>query len=564
MSEGSGRSVLTVRKTEAEGSRGMVVTKHADASAIGLDVLQAGGNAVDAAVAGAFAVGVAEPWSSGLGGGGYAVVAKSSGADVVAFPMQAPALATPDRYPLDGRGEVGGFLWPGVVDDANLSGWLAMAIPGAVAGLELLHRRHGQLPWREVVEPASALARNGSNLTWFEILQMGRYAAAARRHTELGSIYYADGGPPQSEVGELATLVQSDLANSLDALAHEGSAVFYQGDLGKVIVADCVANGGALRRDDLAQYRARVMTPLSVPYRDTMVITPGFGSAGPTTIETLNIFEQALSAPARTADGDRIHSFLWAARLAQADRFKYMGEHGFDDESGSALVSKAHAREHSTRIDPTCAPVTDGRGDPWAYMGPDRNLERRKGDTSTTHLCTADADGMFVSLTNTLGGSWGSEIVPRGTGIVWNNGMWWFDPRPGRPNSVRPRAFGLNNMTPAIVTRKERPLLAVGASGGRRITNCVSQIISHVVDHRMGAQDAIDAPRVDASTPWVTADARLAESVLEELSGRGWDVKLVPPIGSSAFASPVAITAGTEASLRGGADAFHSAEARGW
>ncbi|MCY3913952.1 MAG: gamma-glutamyltransferase, partial [Chloroflexi bacterium] len=154
--------------------------------------------------------------------------------------------------------------------------------------------------------------------------------------------------------------------------------------------------------------------------------------------------------------------------------------------------------------------------------------------------------------------------VPRGTGICWNDGMWWFDPRPGRPNSLRPRSFGLSNMTPAIVTRGGRPLLAVGASGGRRITNCVSQIISHVVDHRMGAQQAIDAPRIDASTPWVTADARLGDTVHEDLRARGWDVQVPPYPEQSAFASPVTILAGPDGSLRGGVDTFHSAEARGW
>ncbi len=558
------RSVLTLQKAEAHGSRGMVATKHPEASAIGLEVLQAGGNAVDAAVAAAFAVGVAEPWSSGIGGGGYGVVAGSSGADVVAFPMQAPALATPDRYPLDGREAVGGFLWPGVVDDANLIGWGAMAIPGAVAGLELLHQRHGKLPWRDLVEPAARLAREGSHLTWFDILQMGRHTAAARRHTELGRIYYPDGGPPQAEVAEQAVLVQPELADSLEAIARDGSATFYRGDLARAIAADSVASGGALRRDDLAQYQARLMDPLTTTYRDATVITPGPGGSGPTTIGTLNVFEQAYQGSTAVTDADRLHAFLWSARLAQADRFAHMGDPALVDAPWADLTGKAHARDQAAAIDPAHAPATDGPGDPWAYMAADRDLERQKGDTSTTHLCTADADGTLVSLTNTLGGAWGSEIVPRGTGIVWNDGIWWFDPRPGRPNSLRPRSFGLNNMTPAVITRNDRPLLAVGASGGRRITNCVSQLISHVVDHGMGAQAAIDAPRIDASTPWVTADGQLGDVVINDLKSRGWDVRSPPYPEQSAFASPVAILAGPDGSLRGGADTFHSAEARGW
>ncbi len=558
------RTQVSIQKSEVEGSRGLVATKHPEASAIGLDTLQAGGNAVDAAVAAAFAVGVAEPWSSGIGGGGYCVVAGPDGADVVAFPMQSPALATLDRYPLDGRGALGAFLWPGVVDDANLIGWSSMSIPGAVAGLALLHERHGRLPWRELVEPAVELARRGSRLTWFDLLQMGRHAAAGQRRAELGRVYYADGGPPRADVGEEPLLVQPDLADSLDAIARDGPDALYRGDLAKAIVDDCVANGGALRRDDLAQYRAWAMEPLETAYRDATVITPGPGCAGPTTAGTLNVFEQAYDGSGSQADADRLHAYIWASRLAQADRFQHMGDPDFVDAPWAELVGKSHAAAQAESIDPKRAPVSAGPGDPWAYMAADREMERLKGDSSTTHLCTADGDGMFVSLTNTLGGAWGAEIVPRGTGICWNDGMWWFDPRPGRPNSLRPRSFGLSNMTPAIVTRGGRPLLAVGASGGRRITNCVSQIISHVVDQQMGAQEAIDAPRIDASTPWVTADARLGDAVHEDLRARGWDVQVPPYPEQSAFASPVTILAGRDGSLRGGVDVFHSAEARGW
>ena len=229
MSGVDSRSALTLHKSEAQGSRGLVGTKHPEASGVGLDTLRAGGNAVDAAVAAAFAVGVAEPWSSGIGGGGYAVVAGPAGADVIAFPMQAPALATPDRYPLDGREGVGGFLWPGVVDDANLVGWSAMSIPGAVAGLALLHRRHGRLPWRTLVEPAVELARRGSRLTWFDLLQMGRHTAAARRHAELGRIYYADGGPAARRGGRDAAAGAAGACRQFGRRSPGGTGRFLPG-----------------------------------------------------------------------------------------------------------------------------------------------------------------------------------------------------------------------------------------------------------------------------------------------------------------------------------------------
>ncbi len=561
--EESARSQTRISKTEAVARRGMVASKHPEASRAGVEMLQAGGNAVDAAVAAALAVGVVEPWSSGIGGGGYALVARGADVQVVAFPMQAAESATPDRYPLDGRRAVGGFLWDGVVDDRNYHGYDSMAIPGAVAGLALLLAEHGRLPWKEVLRPAIDLARHGHDLTWHDSYAMGQNAAAARRNAELARIFYPAGAPPASEHFQPPRLRQPDLADSLDLLAREGPDAFYRGDIARQVAKDSEANGGPLRYADLAQYRARLAPPVAASYRGRTVCAPGPGCAGPTTVETLNIFSRVDAARRGHASPERLHAFMWASRLAQADRFAYMADPRRAPAPWSALVSPDYAADRCAQIDPTRAPADLPAGDAWAYERPDRAMERAKSASSTTHLCAADADGTLVSLTNTLGGAWGSEVVPRATGIVWNDGMYWFDPAPGRSNSVAPRAFGLNNMTPAIVLQDGRPFLAVGASGGRRITNCVCQLVSHVVDHGMGVQAAIEAPRVDASTPWVTVDGRFGEGVLAELRDRGWDVRVPPAPGNSAFASPTAILLGGDGLLHGGVDVFHSAAAQG-
>ena len=561
--EESARSQTRISKTEAVARRGMVASKHPEASRAGVEMLQAGGNAVDAAVAAALAVGVVEPWSSGIGGGGYALVARGADVQVVAFPMQAAESATPDRYPLDGRRAVGGFLWDGVVDDRNYHGYDSMAIPGAVAGLALLLAEHGRLPWKEVLRPAIDLARHGHDLTWHDSYAMGQNAAAARRNAALARIFYPAGAPPASEHFQPPRLRQPDLADSLDLLAREGPDAFYRGDIARQVAKDSEANGGPLRYADLAQYRARLAPPVAASYRGRTVCAPGPGCAGPTTVETLNIFSRVDAARRGHASPERLHAFMWASRLAQADRFAYMADPRRAPAPWSALVSPDYAADRCAQIDPTRAPADLPAGDAWAYERPDRAMERAKSASSTTHLCAADADGTLVSLTNTLGGAWGSEVVPRATGIVWNDGMYWFDPVPGRSNSVAPRAFGLNNMTPAIVLQDGRPFLAVGASGGRRITNCVCQLVSHVVDHGMGVQAAIEAPRVDASTPWVTVDGRFGESVLSELRNRGWDVRVPPAPGNSAFASPTAILLGGDGLLHGGVDVFHSAAAQG-
>ena len=561
--EQAARSQTRLSKTETVARRGMVASKHPEASRAGVEMLQAGGNAVDAAVAAALAVGVVEPWSSGIGGGGYALVARGADVQVVAFPMQAAESATPDRYPLDGRRAVGGFLWDGVVDDRNYHGYDSMAIPGAVAGLALLLAEHGRLPWKEVLRPAIDLARYGHDLTWHDSYAMGQNAAAARRSAALARIFYPAGAPPASEHFQPPRLRQPDLADSLDLLAREGPDAFYRGDIARQVAKDSEANGGPLRYADLAQYRARIAPPVAASYRGRTVCAPGAGCAGPTTVETLNIFSRVDAARRGHASPERLHAFMWASRLAQADRFAYMADPRRAPAPWSALVSPDYAADRCAQIDPTRAPADLPAGDAWAYERPDRAMERAKSASSTTHLCAADADGTLVSLTNTLGGAWGSEVVPRATGIVWNDGMYWFDPVPGRPNSVAPRAFGLNNMTPAIVLQDGRPFLAVGASGGRRITNCVCQLVSHVVDHGMGVQAAIEAPRVDASTPWVTVDGRFGESVLSELRNRGWDVRVPPAPGNSAFASPTAILLGGDGLLHGGVDVFHSAAAQG-
>ena len=557
------RTRLTIEKSEARGRRGMVATKHEAASAVGVDVLAAGGSAVDAAVAAALAVGVVEPWSSGIGGGGYAVVTGPELAEVVAFPMRSGSGATPDRYPRDGRANVSAFLWDGVVDDANIHGYRAMGVPGAVAGLGLLHERHGRLPWRDLVLPAVELARQGFELSWFDLMYMEGTAAAARRHPELQRNFYPNGEPPQSDHMERIQINQPELAATLDVLAEDGMEAFYRGDIAAAIADACAANDGVIERADLAAYRASVSPPLTTTYRGAEVLTPGPGCAGPTTIETLNIYEHAASAGMAHDDVERLHAYLWSSRLAFADRFEFMTDPERADAPWDALASKEYAATRAAAIDPNAPPPIPDAGDAWAYQDPARALERQKSETSTTHLCTADADGMLVSLTNTLGGAWGSEVVPGETGIAWNNGMFWFDPVPGRPNSVAPNRTGLNNMTPAIVRAPDGRTLAVGASGGRRITNCLTQLIAHVFDFGMGAQEAVAAPRLDASTPWVTVDPRFGDEAIANLRSRGWDVRVPIYPGRTAFASPAIILRDADGGLGAGVDIFHSASAEG-
>ena len=438
-----------------------------------------------------------------------------------------------------------------------------MGVPGAVAGLGLLHERHGRLPWRDLVLPAVELAREGCELSWFDLMYMEGTAAAARRHPELQRNFYPNGEPPQSDHMERIRITQPELAATLEVLAQDGVEAFYRGDIAAAIADACAANDGVIERADLAAYRASVSPPLTTTYRANEAHTPGPGCAGPTTIETLNIYERAASAGMAHDDVERLHAYLWSSRLAFADRFEFMTDPERADAPWDALASKEYAATRAAQIDADAPPPIPDAGDAWAYQDPSRALERQKLETSTTHLCTADADGMLVSLTNTLGGAWGSEVVPGETGIAWNNGMFWFDPVPGRPNSVAPNRTGLNNMTPTIVRAPDGRTLAVGASGGRRITNCLTQLIAHVFDYGMGAQDAVAAPRLDASTPWVTVDPRFGDESIDTLRSRGWDVRVPIYPGRTAFASPAIILRDADGGLGAGVDVFHTASAQG-
>ena len=240
------------------------------------------------------------------------------------------------------------------------------------------------------------------------------------------------------------------------------------------------------------------------------------------------------------------------------------------DVPWEGLVSEGYTQLRRESISPDELGKVE-HGDPWAFEDriPKEVLEASAPalDSGTTHLCAMDGDGNAVSLTNTIMAGFGSGIVPKGTGVVLNNGMMWFDPVPGRVNSIMPGKYPLNNMTPALVLDCDGPRLAVGASGGRRITNCVTQLIMKVVDYGMGPQEAIDSPRVDCSMPVTSVDPRFPDDVLDQLRSRGHDIYVIGDNhvqgGFASFASPVAILRDPDGGFRAGVDTFHSAHAQG-
>jgi len=563
-------TVTNLVKTEATASNGMVATKDPEATKAGLEMLKSGGNAVDAAVAACFAVGVVEPASSGIGGGGYLVYQMGQAGGVIGFPMRGPLSATPEMFQLTGAGAVGNFGWPAVTNNENIEGYRSIATPGAVAGLCEAHSRFGRLPLKDVLAPAVRLARDGFAPGWHNLYAMGTLAGMLFKYEELRRVLMPGGNMPLGDLSNPANLKQPELANILEAIGREGPDAYYKGDFAQTLTADIQANGGILSMDDLAQYKPFVWDKgLEFSYREYAVRVPPFASAGITSAMTLKLLDGFDLASMGHNSEEMLHTYITCARLAYADRFEYVADPEFAEVPWNGLVSDEYIARRRGEVTAQAASQFLP-GDPWVEEGrrPERVLaSSRPGfDNGTTHLCVIDGDGNAVSMTNTIMSGFGSGIIPKGTGVVMNNGMMWYDPEPGRVNSIAPGKFPLNNMTPALVMDSEGVKLAVGASGGRRITNCVTQQIIKILDFGMGPQAAIDSPRLDCSMPFTSVDPRYDAALLSALEGRGHTPRVIGggqvEAGFASFASPVAILRG-EDGLTAGVDSFHSAYAEG-
>ena len=563
-------TITRVVKEEARADSAMVAAKDIEATRAGLAMLESGGNAIDAAVAACLAVGVVEPASSGIGGGGYLVYQVGEQGGVIGFPMKGPLAAKPDMYELTGESATGSFGWPGVVDDANIEGFRSIATPGAVAGLCEAHRRFGKIPLTEVVAPAVRLARKGFSPNPFGLYQISGMGGMLFRYNELRRVLMPNGNMPGGDVVDRVVLKQPDLANVLEAIGKGGADAFYKGDIAAAITSDIRRNGGILSEDDMAQYKPLVWDKgLEFGYRGFTVRVPPFACAGTTSAMTLKLLDGFDIAAMGHNSVDMLHAYISCARLAYADRFQYLADPAFADVPWKGLLSDAYTARRRATIGDT-APAAYEAGDPWQEEGrqPDSVLpaSRPAVDNGTTHLCVMDGEGNAVSITNTIMSGFGSGIIPKGTGVIMNNGMMWFDPVPGRINSIAPGRLPLNNMTPALVMDGEGVRMAVGASGGRRITNCVTQQIVKVLDFGIGPQAAIDSPRVDCSAPYTCIDPRLDAQVQAGLEAKGHTLKPISEkfiqSGFTSFASPVAIVRSADG-VRAGVDTFQAAYAEG-
>jgi gamma-glutamyltranspeptidase/glutathione hydrolase len=534
----------------ATAPHGMVVSQEQHATRIGLDVLQRGGNAVDAAVAVGFALAVTLPKAGNIGGGGFMVVHLAARNEDVAIDYREAA-------PAATRADV--FLGPEGQADPNKSRdtGLGVGVPGTVAGLSLALERYGsgKFTLAELIAPAIRLARAGipvkDDLLDSLLLAQPRLA---QWPSSVSIFLKPDGAPP----GPGDILVQSDLADTLAAISRDGPRAFYVGPIADKIVAAVRGAGGVMVRGDLENYRPVIRKPVRGTYRDYDIVAMPPPSAGGTLlIEMLNILAGYPSAQVSDGSAAALHLQIEAMQLAYADRAAYLGDSDQVDVPLDWLISKDHAAELRALIDPRHArPARELRPDIAA-----------PGSGNTTHFSVIDQDGNAVANTYTLNFNYGVGLVAEGTGIMLNNELDDFAAKPGAPNAFgllggaanapAPDKRPLSSMTPTIVLKDGKPVLVTGAPGGSRIATTVLQVIVNALDGHKAIGDAVAAPRLHHQW-WpdeVVVEENFPAARIRALTALGHKVTVGPLFGSahSIEATPQGLTGAADLRARGAA-----------
>jgi gamma-glutamyltranspeptidase/glutathione hydrolase len=497
-------------------ANGVVASKHQLIGEAGVKVMRRGGNAVDAAVAAAFMDCVVEPAMNGLGGEGVMAIHLASGENIIVDYVGRPSKScTPDMYELSEETEPGWMGWRRVKGEANVIGHKACVTPGTVAGLSEALERYGTMRPGEVMAPAISVAEEGFEVGWGTASSIFQRMRTFWHLKEWRRTYLHDGQfpylPYNMELPKPDTLIQKDLARSLRAVAEGGREAFYGGSIAEAIAREMEANGGLITAEDLAMYEPIVSEPEPGNYRGYDVVYDPT-HAGTTLMEFLNILEGYDVAGYGFGSPEALHLVAEAIGLAFADRFEYMGDPGYVEVPQRALVSKEYAEDQRSRIMLDRAYAVKP-GKPWPFE-PDH----------TTALSAADRAGNMVTVNQTLVNLFGSGVVIPGTGILMNNAMYGLNPEPGHVNSIDGRKRRIQNVCPAVLLREGEPFMTLGSPGGRNIIPAVAQVIVHVVDFKMGIQEAIEAPRLTRETGKVYIDSRFPTTVRDRLISMGHDL----------------------------------------
>ena len=450
--------------------KAMIASASMIASQAGLSILRKGGNAVDAAVAVAFALSVVHPEAGNLGGGGYMLIRMADGTTrAVDYKETAPAAAHPGMF--DKRLE-------------STVGYKASAVPGTVAGMALAHSRFGKLSWKTALEPARRLAKDGFPASQRMEIILALQAPVMKQFPESARIFLHGSDRPLKQ-GELVR--QPDLAATIARIQKRGWREFYEGETARLIDRDMAAHNGTIRYDDLRAYKAIERDPVKGGYRGATILSmPPSSSGGATLIEMLNILENFPAQLGREGSADEIHHMIEAMRRAYRDRAEFSADPGFFPVPVDLLISKEHARELAASIEPNHAGV--------AAALPADSSSHESDDT--THFSIIDEAGNLVSNTYTLNSFYGSQVMARGTGVLLNDIMSGFSNRPGGRNAIQPGKRPVSSMTPTIVLHPDgSPWFALGSPGSATIPNTVFEVIVNIIDSKMSLRDAVEFPR---------------------------------------------------------------------
>lgn len=507
---------------------GMVASQERYATKAGLEVLKEGGNAVDAAVTVGFALAVTLPQAGNIGGGGFMLVhlAKDNQTVAIDYREKAAKAATRDMF-LNANGEADPIK--------SRYSYLAVGVPGTVAGLTMALEKYGTISLERALKPAIELAEKGFPVD--EELHTSLIAVKERMQASPTSmaIFYKPGGVPY-EVGDI--LVQKDLAKSLRLIAKEGIKAFYQGAIAQAIVADMQANGGLITKEDLAAYQPLGRKPIQGTYRGYEIYSmPPPSSGGVHLVQMLNLLEGFPIAELGHNTAQTIHLMAESMKLAYADRSKFLGDPDFASIPVAGLISKSYANELRRKINPN-------RATPSQQIAPG-NPKQFSESNDTTHYSVIDKSGNIVSNTYTLNLPYGTSLTAAGTGILLNNEMDDFSAKPGAPNafglvggelnSIEPEKRMLSSMTPTIVMKDGKPYLVTGSPGGSRIITTVLQVVLNVIDHKMNIAAATNAIRVHHQ--WLPDELMIEQGLNRDtirlLTEKGQKVSIIDAMGST-------------------------------
>ena len=462
----------SITKPSVSSKGGIVTSHHYEASQIGIDVLKSGGNAIDAAVSMSLALGVIEPWMSGLGGCGYMLYydSKTHQTHAIEFGVKSPKKLDLSKFVLSDQGKDNDlFGWPNVKDDTNIHGAYSMAIPGYIRGVSTALKEFGSMSWKDIIEPACILSKRGLKADWYTTMRINLEAKLLSKYKSSKNIFFEGGLPIVSEdPTNLKSIKNSALYNSYCLLRDEGPETFYTGELSKILVKDLREINSFINSDDLSDYKSELKRSTKTVYRNSEVhVAPGL-NAGPSLIDALNFLEKNWSSKNNNPEADTYENYYKALHFSFEKRLKEMGE--------------------------------------------------PKENSCTTHLSVVDKDGNMV------------------------NGIMWFDPRQGKPNSLGKDKKPLCNMCPTIVIDNSGKKIALGASGGRRIFPSVFQTISFLLDYNMNLDDAFTTPRIDYSGEnRILANEKLGKDIIDNLSKFEKTIEIPDSVLSHSFACPNAV-----------------------